>query len=229
MGVSWDISTERAADKRQLLLLHELSHRVKNTLAIIQGISRQSFKSGDDLDEARAKFEGRIQALAAAHTLLTQAGWRSISVSELVNLTLEPFLGASSSRLTLVGPETRVQSSQAVTLSLALHELATNAVKYGALSAPEGRVEIRWDLRDTPEGARLEMRWREMGGPAVRPPRSRGFGSRLLERALAAELGGAVQLRFEPAGLVCTINAPANPDDVEPGPEEGQKVFTHLP
>jgi PAS domain S-box-containing protein len=229
VGVSWDITAERAADKRQELLLHELSHRVKNTLTIIQSIARQSFRSEEGLEEARRKFEGRIQTLAAAHTLLTQSGWRSILVRDLVDQSLQPFLGDSASqRLTLAGPDLRLGSSQAVALALALHELATNAVKYGALSAPEGRVEVRWWLTRGLADARLQMQWREVGGPKVRPPGERGFGSRLLERGLAMELAGSVQMRFEPDGLVCLIDAPAPYDDAFDEPEQGQLVFPHL-
>src|SRR6185312_11096827 len=229
VGVSWDITAEQAADKRQELLLHELSHRVKNTLTIIQSIARQSFRSGEGLEESRRKFEGRIQTLAAAHTLLTESGWRSIPVRDLVDLCLQPFLGeAAAQRLALTGPEMRVGSNQAVALALALHELATNAVKYGALAAPEGRVEVEWWLIEVASGARLQMRWQERGGPKVEPPRARGFGSRLLERGLAMELAGSVQMRFEPDGLICLIDAPAPYGDAWDEPEQGQLVFPHL-
>lgn len=183
--------------ERATLLNNELSHRIKNLLATIQAISAQTFGTSP----LRDTFEQRLTALSAAHDLITGAGWTG-SLEELVRTALDPFLAGG--RITIEGPFVQLDDTQAVPFALALHELATNAAKYGALSGEAGRVEIAWRLEGP--GA-LAFDWRETGGPPVTPPSRRGFGSRMIERSLAGELKGAARLDFRPEGLVCEIRA----------------------
>ncbi|HEX8669533.1 MAG TPA: PAS domain-containing protein [Allosphingosinicella sp.] len=200
VGTNIDVTERRHAEERQRLLVNELNHRVKNTLAIIQGIAHQSFKGGDLSGAAREAFEGRLAALSAAHNILTRENWEAASIGQIVADALGPY---QSARVSADGPDMRLPSKTAVSLALALHELATNAAKYGALSAPDGRVRVAW----TSDGGRLDLIWEERDGPAVSPPAHRGFGTRMIERALAAELGGEARIEFEPAGVVCRLTA----------------------
>lgn len=186
-----------AALERATLLNNELSHRIKNLLATIQAISAQTF-GGSPL---RDTFEQRLTALAAAHDLITGAGWAG-SLEDLVRTALDPFLAGG--RIDIDGPLVQVEDVQAVPFALALHELATNAAKYGALSGSAGRVAISWRLDSH---GRLTFEWREQGGPPVVAPTRRGFGSRMIERSLAGELKGSAKLDFRPEGLVCLIEA----------------------
>lgn len=209
LAVSFSDITERhRAETLRQLLLNELNHRVKNTLAVVQGLAAQSFKRGIEPDAARRGFEGRLRALAAAHDLLTAENWVGAGLRSVI---LEAIHGtADGSRLSIEGPDLQLPPQTAVTLALAMHELATNAVKYGALGAPDGRVHVGWHLvEQAGEGVpRLELMWAETGGPPVVPPKRRGFGSRMLEQGLAGEIGGTVRLEFAADGLRCHINAP---------------------
>jgi PAS domain S-box-containing protein len=198
-----DISERKAADAQRELLLAELNHRVKNTLAVIQGIAHQTFRGSVAPDKALAAFEGRLIALGAAHNLLTQANWEKADLAELAGDTL---LRGGGDRVTLAGPEISLKPKEALAVALALHELYTNAVKYGALSNDDGRVELVWSV-ETAAARRLTLVWREIDGPPVVPPTHRGFGSRLLERTLAHDLDGCVRVDFAPDGLVCVIEA----------------------
>ena len=202
VGVSVDVSDRKRAEQHQRLLINELNHRVKNTLALVQGIAHQSFKNGEASD-AKAAFEGRLTALAAAHGLLTNENWEAVSLRTIVNDTIEPFR-ARRECFEVSGPDVPLPPKTAVTLALALHELGTNAAKYGALLAESGRVHLIWSI----SGDRLRLTWREEGGPRVCPPARRGFGSRLIERGLAAELKGHVSIAFEEKGVVCAVDAP---------------------
>jgi PAS domain S-box-containing protein len=208
VGTNIDVTERRDAEERQRLLLNELNHRVKNILAIIQGIAHQSFKGAEVADAARQAFEGRLAALSAAHNILTRENWEAASIGQIVEDALGPY---RSARVSGEGPDVRLPSKTAVSLALALHELATNAAKYGALSAPDGRVRVAWS---NDEG-RLELRWEERDGPAVSPPAHRGFGTRMIERALASELGGEAHIDFEPAGVVCRLSAALPPVPVQ--------------
>jgi PAS domain S-box-containing protein len=203
IGTNKDVTDRRLAEQRQQLLINELNHRVKNTLAIVQNIARQSL-SGDPAGRAvRAAFEGRLTALSEAHNVLTKANWDSASIRRMIEVASAPH-DPDGTRVKLRGPDLQLQPKTAVSLALAFHELATNAAKYGALGAPGGRVEIAWRVGD----GRLRLSWRERDGPPVAAPAARGFGTRLLEKGLAHELGGEVTLAFAPAGVVCTIDAP---------------------
>jgi PAS domain S-box-containing protein len=206
IGVNVDITEKDEAEKARELLVAELNHRVKNTLAIVQGIALQTFKSESQPREARRAFEGRLIALARAHNLLTQANWEDASLEELAALTLQA-QGANAARVAIRGPSISLPPKAAVSLGLALHELSTNAMKYGALSNSSGQVELTWERIDG-EQPRLRLTWRETGGPPVEPPTRAGFGSFLLQRALGHDLNGEVDVRFDPAGVVCLLEAP---------------------
>jgi PAS domain S-box-containing protein len=199
-----DISGRKRAEAQRELLLAELNHRVKNTLAVVQSIAHQTFKDTDP--EARAGFEGRLVALAIAHNLLTQANWENASLERLAADALH-LSGPNGKRVSMSGPRILLPPREALAIAMALHELYTNAVKYGALSNEAGRVALAWSRPDDPQD-RLDLVWREHGGPAVSPPRRRGFGSLLLERTLANDLHGSVTMEFRPEGLVCSIAAP---------------------
>jgi PAS domain S-box-containing protein len=198
-----NIADEKRARAHQRLLIDELNHRAKNLLAIIQGIALQTFKNVPGAEGARAAFDGRLAALAEAHNLLTRQNWESAPLTQVVAGAVSPYEGTPR-RFDISGPELALPPKTAVSLALALHELATNASKYGALSVVGGRVEVRWDVAED----RLRLHWREHDGPPVEVPATRGFGTRMLERGLAAELGGSVRIDFRPAGVVCSIEAP---------------------
>jgi len=204
-AVARDVTEERAFEDRQKLLINELNHRVKNTLALVQALALQSFKAGRDPEIAAADFQSRLAALAAAHDLLTRDQWEGATLAELVDGATRP-LARGAGRVDAAGPPVEVTPKAAVSIVMALHELSTNATKYGALSTADGQVEIRWSRTDD----RLRLVWREQGGPPVAPPTSRGFGIRMIERALASDLAGHVEICFDPAGLVCRIDAPAD-------------------
>lgn len=193
-----DISARKNAEARTRLLIDELNHRVKNTLAVVQNLGRQSFGGEEVSVAARQAFEQRLFALAAAHNVLTQRRWEAAGLREVAATAV----GEAEQRIELTGPEVAIGPDAAVALSLALHELTTNARKYGALSTEAGRVELCWTLQ--PDG-RIFMRWREHGGPPVKPPTRRGFGTRLLDRAMDGVAGGDAALSFAPSGLVCEI------------------------
>ncbi len=202
-GVNTDITERERADAQRELLLAELNHRVKNTLAVVQGLAHQTFRKTDE--RARRAFEGRLLALATAHDLLTRSHWETTSLAQLVHDTLQ-LAGANRARITAGGPPVRLTPHAALAIALALHELFTNTLKYGALSNDEGKVELMW--RYLEGHGKLHIEWRERGGPPVVRPRRRGFGSLMLERTLARDLDGRVELAFEPAGVVCSIEMP---------------------
>jgi two-component sensor histidine kinase len=188
------------------LLVDELNHRVKNTLSIVQAIAHQTFNKSADPVEARRAFEGRLIALGRAHDLLTQANWENASLTELAEVTLDT-RGANAELISLTGPNILLSPKQAVSIAMALHELCTNARKYGALSKNEGHVRIDWSWTDS---TMLSIVWHESGGPPVSPPARRGFGSTLLERTLARDLDGEVIVTFEQPGLYCSIALPVD-------------------
>ncbi|HEX8263153.1 MAG TPA: HWE histidine kinase domain-containing protein, partial [Allosphingosinicella sp.] len=201
-GNTEDIHERKVAEEHQRLLINELNHRVKNTLASVQAIAFQTLRGDVPLAEARARFEARLMALSAAHNLLTEESWVGASLERVVKDATEHLAG-DSSRFDVEGEPLRLAPRAALALAMALHELGTNAAKYGALSVEDGRVSIRWAL----DGDRLRFEWRESGGPTVVAPARRGFGSRLIERGLEADLGGAAALHFESGGLRCEIAA----------------------
>lgn len=206
IGVNVDVTAREEAEKARELLVAELNHRVKNTLAIVQGIALQTFRSDSSPREARRAFEGRLIALARAHNLLTQANWEEASLEELASLTLQA-QGVNGTRVAIGGPPISLPPKEAVSVSLALHELSTNAIKYGALSNDTGRVDVTWERIEGVQ-PQLRMRWRETGGPPVQAPTHAGFGSFLLQRTLGQDLNGKVMVNFDPQGVICMVEAP---------------------
>lgn len=205
-----DISDEKAAAERQRLLINELNHRVKNTLATVQSIAAQTFRGQTD-QAARAVFDARMAALSNAHNVLVEDNWESASLRSVVERALAPHLLAEvdPGRFRLQGPDARLHPKVAVTLAMALHELMTNAAKYGALSTPEGQVAVTWSLHDRDDGRQqLDLLWEERGGPPVAPPTRRGFGSRLIERQLPLEFDGSAAITYAPAGVTCQMRIP---------------------
>ncbi|WEZ85996.1 HWE histidine kinase domain-containing protein (plasmid) [Rhizobium sp. 32-5/1] len=206
VGISIDITERRKVEDRLRLMVNELNHRVKNTLATVQAIITQTLRSADPA--IRDALEGRLLALSTAHDVLTRESWESASIADVVANALRPFVSSESNPFAISGPPLRLWPRAALALSLGLHELATNAVKYGALSTSPGRVEVRWETLGD-DDARFRFCWIENGGPAVVVPTRRGFGTKLLERILAQDLGGSVHLAFnDPKGLHCQIDAP---------------------
>ncbi len=200
-----DATRERKlASERDQLLMAELDHRVKNTLANIQALVVQTSVSADSLSGFVTGLAARIQSMAKAHSLLSQSRWEGVGINDLLMEELDPYIRGYQA-FDIAGPDVVLTSKSALALSLAVHELATNAGKYGALSAPGGRVSIHWAR--TADGG-LDLTWVESGGPPVRPPTRRGFGSTLIERALAMETDGTAVLRYLPGGVVCEVTLP---------------------
>jgi two-component sensor histidine kinase len=210
-GVSLDITERKRAEERQQLLLDELNHRVKNTLATVQSIAIQTAKSVARTGSFENAFIARINALSRAHDLLTEVAWEGATLREVVANTLAPYAGQDQAgRVRFDGPAVRLGPNAAVTLTMAFHELATNAAKYGSLSVASGEVDVAWRFEGAPEAGIVELEWRERGGPPVAIPTRRGFGVRLVETGLAREFGGEVQIRFEPEGLSCRMRLPTS-------------------
>jgi PAS domain S-box-containing protein len=205
-----DITERKASEQRQRLLIDELNHRVKNTLATVQSLASQTARSAASPAAFRDGFEGRLIALSKAHDQLTMHHWESADLRQLLTGSLAPHAGSAPQRVVLRGEDVVLRPRAVLTLAMAFHELSTNAAKYGSLSAPGGRVEIRWQpLRDAETGAaQLRIDWEEQDGPPVGEPGQRGFGSRLIEGGVAAELGGSARLTFAPDGLRCAFLIP---------------------
>ena len=218
IGTAIDISKRKQTERNQALLIAELNHRAKNLLAIIQSIAFQTFKGGDSVEASREEFDLRLQALAGAHKLISERSWDDVDLHSFVTSPLSA-LGLDRPQVIVEGPPLSVRPKTGVSIAMAVHELATNAMKYGSLSVPGGRVEVRWEL--DPE--ELTLIWRESGGPEVRPPGNKGFGSRMIERGLASELNGSVKIEYDPRGVLCTVRAPI-PTIAESGDEV---PFTH--
>lgn len=199
---TWAAVERAQAEQRQRLLINELNHRVKNTLATVQAIAFQTLKGEIPLAEARGRFEARLMALSRAHNLLTAQNWQGASLERVVRDSTE-YLAGEQGRFEISGQEVMLAPRAALALAMAFHELSTNAAKYGALSVDGGSVSIRWRTGE----AMLRIEWKERGGPPVAEPAQRGFGSRLIERGLTADLAGSAAIAFEPDGLSCTIEA----------------------
>jgi PAS domain S-box-containing protein len=208
VGVALDITERKRAEEHQRLLINELNHRVKNTLTTVQSITTQSLRNTDTAADARDAVEGRLFALSRAHDVLTRENWDGANLHEVIYRAIEPFQAARGDRFDISGADIRLPPRIALALAMAIQELGTNAVKYGALSSEHGRIAIDWTVVDESDGPKLLMKWQEKDGPLVVPPKRRGFGTRLIERSLAQELNGSVEITFAPTGVICTINAP---------------------
>lgn len=208
-GTASDVTERRRHEERQKLLINELNHRVKNTLATVQSIALQTLRNSGGAEQAREQITARLIALSKAHDILTRTSWEGAQLRQIVTEATAAHDSQNASRFDIEGPDVWISAKSALALAMALHELCTNAAKYGALSNEHGRVTIEWMIADADGAARqLRMRWIEAGGPPVAPPKRRGFGSRLIERGLSQDLGGEVRVEFAPTGVTCTIRAP---------------------
>ena len=206
-----DLSKHKHEQARAKTLIDELNHRVKNTLATVQSIVWQAFRKSSDPEVIKGSVEARLFALSRSHDLLAREKWESAGLLDIVNDALEPFgvSGGRAERIVITGKNIRISPKASLALGIAFHELATNAVKYGAFSNDTGSVLIAWVVEPRPEGDRLILHWHEKGGPPVTPPSRKGFGSQVMERGLAYELGGTVHLDYRANGVICAINVPA--------------------
>lgn len=208
IGSVIDISDRKRLEEHQTLLINELNHRVKNTLATVQGIAMQTLRSSDVPAHLSQAFTARLIALAKAHDVLTRENWQGAEMSAIVEDLIRTYQAEDQRRFDTSGPRVRLSPRMSLSLTMALHELSTNAMKYGALSNETGRIVLTWRIRGEGAARRLLLCWEERGGPPVAPPTRRGFGSRLLERGLASELAGEVQLTFDSRGLTCEMDIP---------------------
>lgn len=205
-----DVTEQKYAEEQRELLLAELEHRVKNTLASVMSIAAHTLVHGAELAVARDAFIGRLHALSHAHDLLAAGNWRGAELDQVVRSAIEPYSTIDGARGIIAGPAVFLQPRAAVSLGMIVHELATNAAKYGSLSVPEGRLNVNWSRQGSGSGADAMLRlvWSETGGPPVTAPARSGFGRTLIERCLKHELGGSAQLEFNPSGLTCNVVLP---------------------
>jgi two-component system CheB/CheR fusion protein len=205
--VARNISERRAAEQKTNLLLGELDHRVKNILAIVSAVVSQTVKTSTTPEAFAAEVEGRVQSIAKAHTLLSQAGQGEMALRALITTELAPYDRQEGS-LVIAGPNVALTPKAGLALAMAIHELASNAAKYGALSTVSGPLEVRWTITGDTDNEILALAWTESGGPVVQPPIRRGFGTTLIERGLTHELDAEVHREFAVPGLRCTIEIP---------------------
>ena len=203
-----DITARKMSEEHLRLVMRELSHRTKNILAVVQAMAWQTAQTSTDLADYQERFTNRVDALARSHNLLVSREWKGVVVEELVNAQLAPFVDERHERIVVDGPDLLLKPEAAQNLGLALHELATNASKYGALSSPVGKIEIGWAVTDDAT-QRFQMSWREIGGPEVEPPQRTGFGHSVIKQMVAKAFGGDVMLQFARDGLVRQLTAPA--------------------
>lgn len=207
-GAAVDVTERKENEQHLRLLMRELTHRSKNLLAVIQAMARQTARHAGSIDNFVEIFSARLQALSKSHDLLVQESWYGASLNDMVRSQLGHHLDRENSQFTIQGPNLFLKPEAAQNIGLAIHELSTNAAKYGALSVPNGHVDILWTRRTPEAGGGFELSWRERGGPVVSKPEGRGFGSLVIERNLARALDGKVELDFAPSGLVCTVSVP---------------------
>ena len=203
-----DISARKSAEREREMLTQELSHRVKNTLAVVQGMASQTSRDVSSVAEFRETFIGRLHALANAHGLLLASQWQSADMQKIVEAALEAYDTGRREAVSISGPRVQHKPKQSLGLSLILHELSTNTSKYGALSTPEGRLEISWVIRQEADGRIIHLHWEESDGPPVKVPEKRGFGTRLIDRASRFELHGSVELNFVSEGCIFDLRFP---------------------
>jgi PAS domain S-box-containing protein len=205
VGTNTDIEDQKALEAQQTLLTGELEHRIKNTLAMVAAIASQTFRTAATKEDARDIFDARLNALNKAHQILTSTSWTGAPLALVVEGALASHRSGEG-RIKISGPTVQLPANKALSLSLALHELATNATKYGALSVSQGTIDVAWGCSNSTGSPLLHFEWRESGGPVVLQPTRRGFGSRLIERTLSSDLGGSVAMNFDPTGLVCKFD-----------------------
>lgn len=206
LSISRDITEEWQAVQRQNFLTEELKHRMKNTLSTVMAIANQTFRADTDR-ERRATFNARLAALSHAYEILHETNWSAASIRKIVDgaLITQSF---EEGRFSISGPDIAFEPKQGLALALAINELATNAMKYGSLSAPSGKVEISWSQEAADSDSAFQFLWRETGGPIVTQPTRKGFGSRVIQTLMEEDLGGTVHMSYEPTGLVCRLKSP---------------------
>jgi two-component sensor histidine kinase len=202
------LEASQQIEQRQTLLVRELHHRVKNTLATVQALVGATGRSSGSFKEFYHSFSNRIVSLAKTHNLLTEDYWQTASLREIALTELKPFAESRQPRFMLIGPPVELSADLAVPVGMALHELTANAVRYGALSVPAGYVQIRWSVGEREGARRLHLEWREFGGPPVNTPRHRGFGSTLLQRVLPMQCNAEVEVQYAQEGLRFRMDAP---------------------
>jgi two-component sensor histidine kinase len=202
-----DAAQREAADRLQKLILEELHHRIKNTLATVSAIAAQSLRTATSIEHGQHAIESRLQALGRAHDLLLQARWSSASLAHIVQGATEPYDSQSEGKFSIQGTDLRVVSGAVIALAMTLNELCTNTTKFGALSVPAGRIEIAWAI--DPQHERLHLTWTEKGGPEVHAPTRRSFGTRLIE-TLGKQLNGTVEMIYDPKGFIYALDVPLN-------------------
>jgi two-component system CheB/CheR fusion protein len=208
-----DITERKQSEQHQRLLLHELNHRVKNTLAVVQAIAHQTLRNAKTSKDFVQAFEGRVAALGSAHDLLVRSDWRGADLESLAREQLRPYISDDPSRAQIEGPPVLLVPNLASPFGFVIYELATNAAKYGAWSAPAGRVSLSWSLVPGNPATWLKFVWKESGGPGVKPPTDKGFGSVLIEKGIPQ---ARVNREFKPSGVVCTVEVPLQ-STPEPG------------
>jgi two-component sensor histidine kinase len=206
------IIERKQAQEAQRLLVDELNHRVKNTLAIVQAMAKQTLRRSSDPAHFVESFQGRLQALSRAHDSLMRRTWKGVDLASLIREQL--LIGEDQeTTITCSGPDIQLKPREAVHLELVLHELGTNARKYGALKVVEGRVAVSWHLMGPDLRHHLQIKWVEMGGPVLRPPSRQGFAMLLIERGLRDALGGEACITFAPTGVICDMRLPLSPEE----------------
>jgi PAS domain S-box-containing protein len=210
VSIVTDVTDRKAAEDHIQFLMHEISHRSKNLLMVIQSIARRTARSAGSMEEFERRFERRLQGLAASHDVLVSKNWHGAPLADLVRQQLVPFAEIQGSRIELAGPDVVVTAEAAQALGLAIHELATNAIKYGALSVPAGKVSVSWALEgDAAAAAALLLNWAEEGGPQVTPPERKGFGHVVIGEMVERSLGAKVAMEFAAQGLNWSVSIPA--------------------
>jgi PAS domain S-box-containing protein len=207
---SIDVTQRKESEGHLRLLLRELTHRSKNLLAVIQAMARQTARHAGSVDGFLNQFSGRLQALAASHDLLVRESWYGASLRELIQSQLAGYIERKAGQIVIDGPAIALKPEAAQNLGLAVHELAANAEKFGALSVPDGRVSVTWGTGESANGKTIELDWREISGPKVKARRKAGFGSMVVERNLARALDAEVKLEFDPDGVRCRVTIPAS-------------------
>lgn len=229
-GMTIDITDSKRNEEQRLILTAELKHRVKNSMATVQSMVTQSLRNAPSMTAARRTVTARLQSMATAHDLLTRENWNSATIPEIVAAATKPFEDGHGHRFQTHGLDLKMPPRATMALMLSLHELATNAVKYGALSRPDGHVVIDWMVFKNAAEDHLELRWHEFGGPAIDgPPSTRGFGSKLIETVLAAEMEGEATIEYRPAGVVFKLVAPVpNQDKIATAAEDETFFRRHM-
>ncbi len=223
-----DVTSIVEAEQHQRLLVDELNHRVKNMLTVVISLASQTLRRAGSLDDFSTVFMGRLDALTALYSLLSSANWNEVSLLDLLVEETRPFLARDRTNILFAGPEVRLGPQRAMTMGMATHELVTNAVKYGALSVPQGTVAVSWQIEQRAGTPELVLQWTESDGPAVPPPVRKGFGTMLIERGFAHELSGSATIDFDAAGVKATLRAPMGTSRRAPSgaPEDGRSGRT---